>query len=280
MMTIRHAIVLAVVFGAMAPGSVWAQQRPLVTEDPETIGVNRVLVDVGFEFDTDQLYSAYGLTGDTGHGPTFGVSVGVSPTTEIQIDGGLFQRLTVTERRDAPLDHVLDFTGDHSSTLEDFTVATKIRVAPEAERRPAFGVRFGTKLPTATRESGMGLGTIDFFTSVLVAKTMRSVRAVGNLSFLVLGNPQGAQESVHGMGYGISVARALTNAFEVVGELNGRMEPWGDAVPAGLESRGVVRLAGRYTYKLLRVDLGVLIGMTSRDPSFGVGFGATYVITR
>jgi hypothetical protein len=100
------------------------------------------------------------------------------------------------------------------------------------------------------------------------------------VSFLVMGNPQGAQESVHGLGFGVSVARALTNEFEVVGEVNGRTAPWGDAVPAGLESRGTFRLAARYTYALFRVDLGVLVGMTSRDPRFGISAGATYVITK
>jgi hypothetical protein len=279
-MTIRRGILLALAFCVMVPGAARAQQRPLVTEDPETIGIHRVLVEGGFELDRDQLYSAYGVTGDTVHGPTFGMSVGISPSAEIQVDGGLFQRLTVTDRKDATLSHVLAFTGDHASTLEDFTVATKIRIAPEGESRPAFGVRFGTKLPTAKRESAMGLGTIDFFTTLLVAKTVQSVRTVGNVSFLVMGNPQGAQESVHGLGFGLSVARAVTNAFEVVGEVNGRTKPWGDAVPAGLDSRSTLRFAGRYTHSLLRLDFGVLLGMTSRDPSFGISMGATYVITK
>jgi len=96
-MTIRRAMFLMLILCAVAPRLVAAQQRPLVTEDPETVGVNRVLVEAGLEIDKDQLYSAYGITGDTVHGPTFGVSVGISPSTEIQIDGGLFQRLTVTE---------------------------------------------------------------------------------------------------------------------------------------------------------------------------------------
>src|SRR4051812_25977586 len=213
---------LVLIFALLAPGLAHAQQRPLVTEDPETVGVRRVLVEAGFEMDKSQLYSAYGVKGDTVHLPTFGVSVGISPSAEIQVDGGLFQRLTVTERRRAPLTPVLDFAGDHSSTLEDFTVATKIRIASESESHPAFGVRFGTRLPTASRESGMGLETTDFFASFLVAKTAQSVRMVGNASFLVMGDPQNAQESVHGLGFGVSVARALTNEFEIVGEVNGR----------------------------------------------------------
>jgi hypothetical protein len=264
----------------MLPAVAHAQQRPLVTEDPETVGIHRVLVEGGFEIDKDQFYSAYGIAGDTIHLPTFGVSVGISPSAEIQVDGGLFQRLTVTERTRAPLSRIPDFSGDHASTLEDFTVATKIRINTETESRPTFGVRFGTRLPTATRESAMGLGTTDFFASFLVAKTVRSVRTVGNASFLVLGNPEGAQESVHGLGYGFSVARALTNAFEIVGEINGRTDPWGDAATAGLESRGTMRVGARYTYALLRLDAGVLIGLTARDPSFGISVGATYVISR
>jgi hypothetical protein len=114
----------------------------------------------------------------------------------------------------------------------------------------------------------------------LAGKTVQSVRAVANVSFLVLGNPQGAQEPVKGLAFGASIARAVTNEFELVGELNGRTQPWGDAVPAGLESRGTLRFAGRYTHRLLRLDAGILVGVTSRDPNFGISAGATYVITR
>ena len=31
---------------------------------------------------------------------------------------------------------------------------------------------------------------------------------------------------------------------------------------------------------LLRLDFGVLVGFTNRDPGFGFSLGATYVITR
>ena len=39
-------------------GSAHAQQRPLVTEDPETIGAGRILLEGGFSFETDQANSA------------------------------------------------------------------------------------------------------------------------------------------------------------------------------------------------------------------------------
>ena len=76
------------------------------------------------------------------------------------------------------------------------------------------------------------------------------------------------------------MARAVTNEFEVVGEIYGRLTPFEKPVPPGLQSRGVFRLAGRYTYSLLRLDFGLLTGVTNRDPSFGFSAGATYMITR
>lgn len=263
-------------------GTAQAQQRPLVTEDPETIGAGRVLLEGGFSLDADQANSANGTTGDVARFGSFGVSVGISPTAEVQIDGGLTQRLNVVERvPNSPLAASVPLVvGDRASSVEDLIVATKIRLAPESASRPALGVRFGTKLPTAAADKGIGSGTTDFFASLLVAKTVQSVRTVGNVGLYVLGNPVAAHDSATALGFGVSVARAVTNAFEVVGEVNGRLTPFGKVVPAGLESRGVLRLAGRYTYAMLRLDFGVLAGITKRDPSFGISAGATYVITR
>jgi hypothetical protein len=270
---------LAIVF-CTAAVTASAQQRPLVTEDPETVGANRVLVEGGVEFDRDQFYPATGVTGNVTHGPSFGVSVGLSPVAELQVDGGLLQRLQVTRRQAAPLSSTLNFSGNTASSLEDLIVATKLRIVSEDQSHPGFGIRFGTKLPTAGHGSGMGLGTTDFFASLLVAKTIQSVRTVGNVSILMAGNPIAAQDPVRALGLGVSVARAITNDFEAVGEVNGHLEPFGSASAPGLESRGVLRLAGRYTHDLLRFDLGLVVGMTSRDPAFGITAGATYVFGR
>lgn len=264
-------------------GTAHAQQRPLVTEDPETIGSGRILLEGGFSLDQDQTNFAHRVTGDIARLATFGVSVGISPSAEVQIDGGLVQRLDVTGRvtSHVPIPgRTLLVAGDRASSMEDFIVATKIRLGSETPSRPALGIRFGTKLPTAVPDKGIGLGTTDFFASFLVAKTVQSVRTVGNVGLIVLGSPAAPQDSATTLGFGVSVARALTNEFEVVGEVNGRLTPFEKIVPAGLESRGVLRLAGRYTYAMLRLDFGLLVGITNRDPNFGISAGATYVITR
>src|SRR3982751_3714327 len=104
----------------------WAQQRPLVTEDPETIGSGNVLIEGGVDIARDILYPVSGLQGDLLRLPTLGVSVGLSSLAELQIDGGLYNRLSITSRRAAPLSNMLDVTGDTTSDVEDIVIGTKI----------------------------------------------------------------------------------------------------------------------------------------------------------
>jgi hypothetical protein len=272
-----RAAALATLVCLVGPARAGAQQRPLVTEDPESIGAGRVLLEGGYESGYDQFFPASGLTGDRRRFPTLGVSVGISSIAEIQVDGGLYDRLAVTSREEAPLSDELDFSGDTTSSVEDLVLATKVRVVSEAPGRPSFGFRFGTKLPLAPQEAGLGLGTTDFFATLLVGKTVRSVRTVGNVGVAVLGSPVADAERHSALTMGASIAKALTSRFEIVGEFNGRADPWGEDPPAGTESRAALRFAGRYTYKLLRLDGGVLIGLTERDPSIGLSLGFTYV---
>ena len=142
--------------------SAYAQQRPLVTEDPETIGSGLVLIEGGFDLQKDVFYPASGLEGNLLRIPTLGVSFGVSSIAELQIDGGIYNGLNVKSRRDAPLSDLLDFDGDHTHDVEDIVIGTKIRLMPESASRPALGLRFATKLPNASNESGLGLDTTDF----------------------------------------------------------------------------------------------------------------------
>src|SRR4029450_8718580 len=133
----------------LLPLSASAQQRPLITEDPETIGAGRILTEAGFDFGTSVSYRASGLEGDLFRFPLVGVSVGVSSIAEIQIDGGFYNRLSITERRPAPLAEMGTATGDSTSDVEDIVVGTKVRLVPEGTSRPFFRFRFATELPTA-----------------------------------------------------------------------------------------------------------------------------------
>jgi hypothetical protein len=260
-----------------APGL--AQQRPLVTEDPETVGGGNILIEGGFDVQREIFYPVSGLEGDLLRVPTLGVSFGLSSIAELQVDGGFFQRLNVTSRdRTAPLADQLDFTGDRTTDVEDLIVATKLRFLSENSSRPAIALRLATRLPNASNESGLGLDTTDFLVTVLFGKTIQSVRFVGNAGFGILGDPTRGDRQGDVFLYGVSFARAVRQGIEVVGEVNGRYAPTNEEdTPPGTDSRAAMRFGGRFTRGTVRVDGGIIIGMTRQDPSFGFTAGLTWV---
>ena len=261
----------------LAAGRAAAQQRPLVTEDPETIGAGRILIEGGIEYDNDAVYPASGLRGDLLRLPLVGISIGISSIAEIQIDQASFSRLSITERSRAPLSDLVTATGSSTTDAEDLIIGTKVRIAPETSSRPAFAFRFATKLPNAGNESGLGLDTTDFFATVIAGKTAQSVRIVGNIGLGILGDPTNGNRQNDVLLYGVSFARALTNAAEIVGEVNGRANTRGNGPLPGTESRSIVRMGLRYTYAGWRADGALLIGATNNDPGIGVTAGFTYV---
>ena len=254
-----------------------AQQRPLVTRDPGVVGAGRVLLEAGIDYNRDMLFPASGLTGDLVRAPLIGVSVGLSSIAELKIDGGLFNSLSISERREAPLSGLLDVPGSSTSDVEGVVVATKIRILPEGTTRPALGVRLATKLPTTSNEAGIGLDTTDFYVTALLAKTVQSIRVVGNVGLGILGDPTRGDAQNDVLAYGLSLARALTDRTEVVGEVNGRAHVANGTAPPGTESRSALRFGARYTNGMLRIDGGIIVGLTTRDPGFGLMAGATYV---
>jgi len=162
--------------------------------------------------------------------------------------------------------------------VEDLVVATKVRLLSETAGRPAIGLRLATRLPNAGNESGLGLDTTDFFVSALVGKTVQSIRIVGNLGLGILPDPVVGNRQNDVITYGLSVARAIRQGLEVVGEVNGRANTRDDEdTPVGTESRANMRAGARFTRGTVRVDAGLIVGMTSRDPSIGFTAGLTWV---
>ena len=275
-MTKTIALVVCVL--TLVPGKeASAQQRPLVTEDPETVGAGNILIEGGFDYQSDLFYPTSGLTGNLLRLPTLGVSFGLSSIAELQVDGGFYNRLAVTDRAPAPLSGELSFSGDTTTDVEDLVIATKIRLLSERPGRPAIALRLATRLPNASTESGIGLDTTDFFVSGLIGKTVQSIRIVGNAGLGILTDPTRGFRQNDVMTYGLSFARAVKQGVEIVGEVNGRLGMRNHDTPVGTESRSVLRAGGRFTQGTVRVDGAILVGLTSRDTAFGFTAGVTWV---
>jgi hypothetical protein len=261
----------------LSPVPSFAQQRPLQTEDPETIGSGRILIEGGVDYQRDLYNPVSGLRGNLFTVPTLGVSLGVSSIAEIQMHIGGYQQLAITERVvTAPFANLLLLDGDTTDDLADMHIGAKVRLVSETAGRPSLATRFSTRLPNAGNESGLGKDMQDFETSILLAKTIQSVRVVGNVGLLMLGNPTrpAAQDDL--LFYNLSVARAVSEKAEVVGEFVGRAN-FAITTTPGAEDRGLLRFGARYTHAGVRIDGGILLGLTPRDPEIGFTAGFTWV---
>lgn len=274
---IRRAGVIAAGLCLLVTSRAQAQQRPLVTEDPQTVGAGQVLIETGVDWMQGVTFPISGLRGDLVSGPTIGLSVGVGPIAEIQIDGSPYRQLRITERREAPLSALLSLNGTTTSAVDDFIIATKLRLLNEGRGRPAIGLRFATRLPNASNESGLGRDTTDFFASILLGKSVARVRWVANAGVAIVGDPVVAARQEDLLTFGMSLAGRLGRGFELVSEYNGRMNLAASSPVPGTENRGVARAGLRFSRGSVRLDAAALIGATSTDLDLGATAGLTWV---
>lgn len=274
--TLSVTVLALALFGAAASPAM-AQQRPLQTEDPEVIGAGRILFEMGFDYKHDYFMPISGLRGNLLSVPPMGVSIGVSSIAEIQIDGGIYQRLKITDQiYNAPFSPLLDISGDSTSDVDDISIGAKVRFLSEGASRPSMAVRFSTRLPNASNESGLGKDIQDFYAGVILGKTVQSVRVVTNVGLQILGSPTRAAAQDDLLAYSVSVARAISGTTELVGEFVGRAN-FANLVTPGAEDRGFLRFGARYTRGPVRLDGGMMLGLTARDPEMGFTGGLTWV---
>ncbi len=274
MTRIFTTFILVLVLAAARPAL--GQQRPLKTEDPETVGSGRALIEAGIDYHRDVFLPVSGLRGNHITVPAFGLSLGVSSIAEIQLDWGIYQKLNITEQvAGAPLSDLLLVDGDRTDDFGDIHIGAKVRLLSETARRPAIGSWFSTRLPNAGNESGLGKDVQDFASAVTIGKTVQSVRVVANIGMLMIGRPTEAVAQDDLLIYGLSVARAVSANSELVGEFVGRAN-FANLVTPGAEDRGLLRFGARYTKSGVRIDGGMLLGLTSYDPEFGLTAGLTW----
>jgi len=236
-----------------------------------------MLIEAGIDYQRDVYLPVSGLRGHLFTIPDFGVSLGVSSIAEIQIDWGVYQKLNITDQvAGAPLSDLLILDGSTTDDFGDIHIGAKVKLLSETARRPAIGSWFRTRLPNAGNESGLGKDVQDFSSALTIGKTVQSVRVVANIGVTMIGKPTEAVAQDDLLIYSLSVARAISGATEVVGEFVGRAN-FANIVTPGAEDRGLLRFGARYTISGARFDAGILIGLTPRDPEFGVTGGFTWV---
>jgi hypothetical protein len=251
------------------PALIFAQQRPLVTERAETLEQGHFLLGIGAEFLQDAVFPFSGLEGDLTRAGVLGVRIGVADNVEMQVLGTVQNVLNIEDRYPAPNTPRLGFSGNSSSDVGDFTLATKIRLKKEEPGWPTVAFRFGLELPNASNENGLGNDETNVFGSILVQKRFGKLQLLTDLGLVILGNPvvPGSQDDL--FTYGMALIFSVHPQIDLLVDAAGRAGP-GDI---GTEEQSTLRLGSQIQAVGLRWDVAVFIGLRDTDPSSGVVLG-------
>ena len=248
---------------------IFAQQRPLVTERAETLEQGHILLDVGAEFLQDAVFPFSGLEGDLTRAGVLGVRIGAADNVEIQFLGIVQNILNVENRIPAPNTARLEFSGNSTSDVGDFTLATKVRLKEKEPGWPTLAFRFGLQLPNASNEKGLGNDETNVFGSVLVQKRFGRLQILTDLGLAILGNPvvPGSQDDL--FTYGLALIYSVHPQVSLLVDVAGRAGP-GDI---GTEEQSTLRLGAQIQALGLNWDVAAFIGLRDTDPSSGVVLG-------
>jgi hypothetical protein len=256
-----------------------AQQRPLITEDVDIIPPGTIRIEAGIDFMQGAKYTVSGIRGDLTRGGVIGISFGMGPNVEFQIEGVAQNYVSINSR--GPSAIPLDLAPGANSTNDtgDFTIAAKFKLRNETRRGPSLGFRFGVQLPNSNEARGIGLNATNAFGSVLVGKKFGHdgrFNTFGNLGIAILTAPTELFTQNDVLTYGVAGIFHINKQFAIAGEVNGRANTRPGNGPLGTESQGEARLGMQIRASGLRFDFAGIKGLTSFSPNSGFTVGVTY----
>ena len=276
--SLNFALGIAIALGVVRAAA--AQTLPTPTQDPEPMGAGKVSIGIGESFSRGDVFPVSGLSGNLLQSGLLNVQVGVSSIAQVQLTGGVNNHLLIAARDlSAPDASLVAVNGTSTNDVEDAVLGTRVRFLAETPTRPSVAAEFSMRLPNSKHPSGLGMDTMDFHLGFLGAKSSGAVRVVANFGWSILEDPVrvGIQNDV--ITYGGSLTRTVATGVDVVADLAGRWSSRHGTPPVGTESRSLVRGSVRYSRGNLRYDAGLLVGLTSFDPSWGLMGSVTWVIS-
>ena len=256
-----------------------AQQRPLITEDVDIIPPGTIRIEAGIDFMQGAKYTVSGIRGDLTRGGVIGISFGMGPNVEFQIEGVAQNYVSINSR--GPSAIPLDLAPGANSTNDtgDFTIAAKFKLRNETRCGPSLGFRFGVQLPNSNEARGIGLNATNAFGSVLIGKKFGHdgrFNTFGNLGIAILTAPTELFTQNDVLTYGVAGIFHINKQFAIAGEVNGRANTRPGNGPLGTESMGEARLGMQIRASGLRFDFAGIKGLTSFSPNSGFTVGVTY----
>jgi hypothetical protein len=256
-----------------------AQQRPLLTEDVDIIPPGTVRIEAGIDFMQGAKYTVSGLKGDLTRVGVIGVSFGMGPNVEFQIEGVAQNYLSINSRGPSAVPLSIAPGANSANDTGDFTLWAKFKLRNETHRGPSLGFRFGVGLPNSNQSRGIGINQTNAYGSILVGKKFGQdgrFNTFGNLGIAILTAPTQLFSQNDVLTYGAAGIFRVNKQFSIAGEVNGRANTRPGNGPLGTESQAEARLGMQIRASGLRFDLAGIKGLTSFSPSSGFTVGVTY----
>jgi hypothetical protein len=256
-----------------------AQQRPLITEDVDIIPPGTVRIEASIDFMQGAKYTVSGIRGDLTRVGVIGVSFGMSPNVEFQIEGVAQNYLSINSRGASAIPLELASGVNSTNDTGDFTLSAKFKLRNETRRGPSLGFRFGVQLPNSNQATGIGINQTNAFGSVLFGKKFGHdgrLNTFGNLGIAILTAPTQLFSQNDVITYGMAGIFRINKQFSIAGEVNGRANTRPGNGPLGTESQSEARLGMQIRASGLRFDFAGIKGLTSFSPNSGFTVGVTY----
>ena len=274
------AVSVAVLAFALSTSVVaYGQQRPLLTEDVDIIPPGSLRIEAGIDFVQKAKYPVSGLTGDLTRAGVIGITIGLAPNVEVQLEGVAQNFLSINSRGPSAIPLNVAPGANSTSDIGDFTLWTKIKLRNETAHLPSLGFRFGVQLPNSNQGRGIGLNQTNAYGQILFGKKFGQdarVNTFGNLGIAILTAPTGLFSQNDVLTYGLAGIVRLNRQVSLAGEVNGRANTRPGSGPLGTESQGEARVGMQVRASGLRFDFAGIKGLTKLSPRSGLTVGVTY----
>jgi hypothetical protein len=273
----RLFIILVVLLSGLITAT--AQQRPLITEDVDIIPPGSIRIEAGIDFMQGAKYTVSGIRGDLTRVGVIGISFGMGPNVEFQIEGVAQNYVSINSRGPSAIPLEIAPGANSTNDTGDFTLAAKFKLRNETRRGPSLGFRFGVQLPNSNEARGIGVNQTNAFGSILVGKKFGPdgrFNTFGNLGIVILTAPTEFFTQNDVVTYGVAGIFHINKQFAIAGEVKGRANTRPGNGPLGTESYGEARLGMQIRASGLRFDFAGIKGLTSFSPNSGFTVGVTY----
>lgn len=277
---LRSAV--SIFIAAVLVSSAYAQQRPLLTEDIDITPPGSINIAAGADFFQIAKFPLSGLRGDLTRVGDIRIRTGYASNVEVQLSGVVQEFLAIDSQTAKP-PIPLDITGSSTSDFGEIVTSVKIKLKNESKNVPAFGFKFGYKLPNSNEKKGIGTNQTDIFTTLIAQKTFGKragggpkLKVFGNLGVALLTAPLEDFSQNDVLLYGLAGVYTLNDRINLVSEVNGRISTQSGPAPLGTESLGQFRVGTQVKASGLTFDTAAIFGLTRFSPRTGLTFGVTY----